>query len=278
LLVSFLWAIQKHKDKPNECDAKTYDWNYPQRVHISTLNNRFAWNGIRGFLQIGSAFISTTERSFFSEPPKCKQEIDRRCGQAGDNNFPIRRFFRKKLSDNHTGNKNLAYVAKVLTQFFTLFFIQLDSHDLNIKKYIYKINLFSMIGILLSLGLVTKNAILLVDRANDQRAKGLSARDAILEAGPTRVRPILMTTLTMVLGMMPLALALGAGSEIRQSMVTVVIGALLNSTLMTLVLVPVVYTYMEGWRARLSRKKATPVGLAPTNEKYEGAPGTASAG
>src|SRR5574341_1092095 len=79
------------------------------------------------------------------------------------------------------------------------------------------LNMFSMIGILLALGLVTKNGILLVDRANDQRAKGLSAREAILEAGPTRLRPILMTTLTMVLGMMPLALALGAGSEIRQS-------------------------------------------------------------
>jgi HAE1 family hydrophobic/amphiphilic exporter-1 len=129
------------------------------------------------------------------------------------------------------------------------------------------LNMFSMIGILLSLGLVTKNAILLVDRANDQRAKGLSAREAILEAGPTRLRPILMTTLTMVLGMMPLALAFGAGSEIRQSMAIVVIGALLSSTLLTLVLVPVVYTYMEGLRARLSRKK-----VAASNGKYEGVP------
>ncbi|MCI0696213.1 efflux RND transporter permease subunit [candidate division KSB1 bacterium] len=129
------------------------------------------------------------------------------------------------------------------------------------------LNMFSMIGILLSLGLVTKNAILLVDRANDQRAKGLSAREAILEAGPTRLRPILMTTLTMVLGMMPLALALGAGSEIRQSMAIVVIGALLSSTLLTLVLVPIIYTYMEGLRARLSRKK-----LAATNGKYKGVP------
>jgi HAE1 family hydrophobic/amphiphilic exporter-1 len=130
------------------------------------------------------------------------------------------------------------------------------------------LNMFSMIGILLSLGLVTKNAILLVDRANDQRAKGLSAREAILEAGPTRLRPILMTTLTMVLGMTPLALAIGAGSEIRQSMAIVVIGALISSTLLTLVLVPVIYTYMEGLRARLSRKKK----FAPTNGKYEGTP------
>lgn len=117
------------------------------------------------------------------------------------------------------------------------------------------LNMFSMIGILLAMGLVTKNAILLVDRTNEQRAKGLSVREALLEAGPTRLRPILMTTLTMVLGMMPLALALGAGSEMRQSMAIIVIGALISSTLLTLVLVPVVYTYMEGLRLRLSRKK-----------------------
>lgn len=118
------------------------------------------------------------------------------------------------------------------------------------------LNMFSMIGILLSMGLVTKNAILLIDRTNEQRAQGLSVRDALLEAGPTRLRPIIMTTLTMVLGMAPLALALGAGSEIRQSMAIVVIGALVSSTLLTLVLVPVVYTYVEGWRTRLRRKKS----------------------
>lgn len=122
------------------------------------------------------------------------------------------------------------------------------------------LNMFSMIGILLSLGLVTKNAILLVDRTNEQRAKGLSVRDALLEAGPTRLRPIIMTTLTMVLGMMPLALALGAGSEIRQSMAIVVIGALISSTLLTLVLVPVVYTYMEGLRRRFRKKSGSPNG------------------
>jgi HAE1 family hydrophobic/amphiphilic exporter-1 len=129
------------------------------------------------------------------------------------------------------------------------------------------LNMFSMIGILLALGLVTKNAILLVDRANEQRAKGLSAREALLEAGPTRLRPIIMTTLTMVLGMMPLALALGAGAEIRQSMAIVVIGALLSSTVLTLLLVPVVYSYMEGLRARLARKK-----VDATNGRYEKMP------
>jgi len=129
------------------------------------------------------------------------------------------------------------------------------------------LNMFSMIGVLLAMGLVTKNAILLVDRTNEQRAKGLPVREALLEAGPTRLRPIIMTTLTMVLGMAPLALALGAGSEIRQSMATVVIGALVSSTVLTLILIPVVYSYMEGLRARLSRKK-----VPATNGRYEKAP------
>ena len=131
------------------------------------------------------------------------------------------------------------------------------------------LNMFSMIGVLLAMGLVTKNAILLVDRTNEQRAKGLSVREALLEAGPTRLRPIIMTTLTMVLGMAPLALALGAGSEIRQSMAIVVIGALVSSTVLTLILVPVIYSYMEGARARLSRKK---VSAPAANGRYENVP------
>ncbi len=112
------------------------------------------------------------------------------------------------------------------------------------------LNTFSMIGVIMSMGLVTKNAILLVDYTNTLRARGHSMVDAILEAGPTRLRPIVMTTATMVFGMLPLALGLGAGSEIRQSMALVVIGALISSTLLTLILVPVMYTYVDGFKAR----------------------------
>jgi len=128
------------------------------------------------------------------------------------------------------------------------------------------LNMFSMIGTLLALGLVTKNAILLVDRTNEQRARGLSVREALLEAGPTRLRPIVMTTLTMVLGMMPLAIAFGAGAEMRQSMGIVVIGALLSSTLLTLVLVPVVYSYMDGFIRRFRKTSVIPNGkFEPTH-------------
>ena len=112
------------------------------------------------------------------------------------------------------------------------------------------LNTFSMIGIIMSMGLVTKNAILLVDYTNTLRVRGHNMIDAILEAGPTRLRPIVMTTATMVFGMLPLALGLGAGSEIRQSMAIVVIGALISSTLLTLILVPVMYTYVEAFKVR----------------------------
>ncbi len=112
------------------------------------------------------------------------------------------------------------------------------------------LNTFSMIGVIMSMGLVTKNAILLVDYTNTLRGRGYEMIDAILEAGPTRLRPIVMTTATMVFGMLPLALGLGAGSEIRQSMAIVVIGALISSSLLTLILVPVMYTYVDGFKLR----------------------------
>jgi HAE1 family hydrophobic/amphiphilic exporter-1 len=113
------------------------------------------------------------------------------------------------------------------------------------------LNMFSMIGIIMLMGLVTKNAILLVDFTNTLRSRGLAMREALLEAGKTRLRPIVMTTATMIFGMMPLALALGSGSEMRQGMAVVVIGGLTSSTLLTLVLVPVIYTYIDGLRSRL---------------------------
>jgi HAE1 family hydrophobic/amphiphilic exporter-1 len=108
------------------------------------------------------------------------------------------------------------------------------------------LNIFSMIGIIMLMGLVTKNAILLVDFTNQLRAQGLSATEALLRAGPVRLRPILMTTLAMIFGMLPVALALGEGGATRAPMAVTVIGGLITSTLLTLVVVPVVYTLVEG--------------------------------
>ena len=118
-------------------------------------------------------------------------------------------------------------------------------------------NMMSMIGFTMLLGLVTKNAILLIDYANQQREKGLPLQEAVLEACSLRLRPILMTTLSTILGMLPIALGIGAGAELRQSMGVVLIGGLTTSTLLTLVVVPLIYLLFERWKEnrRLTQNK-----------------------
>jgi HAE1 family hydrophobic/amphiphilic exporter-1 len=113
--------------------------------------------------------------------------------------------------------------------------------------------MLSMIGMILLTGLVGKNAILLVDYTNTLRKRGLQRNEALLQAGPTRLRPILMTTSALVLAMAPVALKLGEGSEWRAPMAVTVIGGLLTSTLLTLVLIPAVYTIMDDFTGALSR-------------------------
>ncbi|MBR7713031.1 efflux RND transporter permease subunit [Acinetobacter nosocomialis] len=107
------------------------------------------------------------------------------------------------------------------------------------------LNLFSIIGIIMLMGLVTKNAILLIDFIKKAMEHGESRYDAILQAGKTRLRPILMTTSAMVMGMVPLALGLGEGGEQSAPMAHAVIGGVITSTLLTLVVVPVIFTYLD---------------------------------
>ncbi|MCC9596082.1 MULTISPECIES: efflux RND transporter permease subunit [unclassified Rubrivivax] len=106
------------------------------------------------------------------------------------------------------------------------------------------LNVFSMIGLVMLMGLVTKNAILLVDFANHARRDGASVPEALLQAGLTRMRPIVMTTAAMVFGMLPLAMALNDGGEIQAPMGRAIIGGVITSTLLTLVVVPVLYSYL----------------------------------
>ncbi|MEI6736908.1 MAG: efflux RND transporter permease subunit [Pseudomonadota bacterium] len=123
------------------------------------------------------------------------------------------------------------------------------------------LNLFSIIGFIMLMGLVTKNAILLVDFTNHGIRDGKSRDEAILAAGQVRLRPILMTTMAMIFGMLPLALAFGAGSEMQSPMAHAVIGGIITSTIMTLVVVPVLYTYMDSlgqWGTKLFTKSAAP--------------------
>ncbi|HEX9251977.1 MAG TPA: efflux RND transporter permease subunit, partial [Ignavibacteriaceae bacterium] len=107
------------------------------------------------------------------------------------------------------------------------------------------LSVMSMIGIIMLMGLVTKNGILLVDFTNVLRERGMSRFDALVKAGPTRLRPILMTTFAMIFGMVPVALALGEGAEFRAPMGQAVIGGLITSTLLTLFIVPVVYSLLD---------------------------------
>ena len=116
------------------------------------------------------------------------------------------------------------------------------------------LNMFSIIGVIMLMGLVTKNAILLVDFANRARDEGMERGAALLEAARVRLRPILMTTLAMIFGMVPLAFALTEGSEQRAPMGQAVIGGVITSSLLTLVVVPVIYVYLDdlgAWARRL---------------------------
>jgi len=112
------------------------------------------------------------------------------------------------------------------------------------------LNLFSIIGFIMLMGLVTKNAILLVDFTNQAIRAGRSVHEAILEAGQVRLRPILMTTLAMIFGMLPMAIGAGAGGELLAPMGRAVIGGVITSTLLTLLIVPVLYTYIYAFTER----------------------------
>ena len=109
----------------------------------------------------------------------------------------------------------------------------------------YTFSVFSMIGLILLVGLAIKNGILLVDRTNHNRERGMPTYDALIEAGPARLRPILMTSITIALALFPTALGLGEGTEIRAPLAATVLGGVISSTALTLLLIPVVYSLFD---------------------------------
>jgi HAE1 family hydrophobic/amphiphilic exporter-1 len=115
------------------------------------------------------------------------------------------------------------------------------------------LNIFTILGIIMLIGLVCKNAIMLVDYTNQRRAAGESIRTALIQANHARLRPILMTTIAMVFGMFPIALASGAGAEWKNGLAWVIIGGLISSLFLTLIVVPVIYEIMEKIIAKLSK-------------------------
>jgi multidrug efflux pump len=124
---------------------------------------------------------------------------------------------------------------------------------LTLWRFDETLNIFSQIGIIMLIGLVTKNGILIVEFANQRKAQGMDIAEAITGAAQSRFRPILMTSLSTILGILPIALALGAGAESRVSMGISVIGGLIFSTLLTLYVIPGIYTYFTSKQARMAR-------------------------
>jgi HAE1 family hydrophobic/amphiphilic exporter-1 len=119
------------------------------------------------------------------------------------------------------------------------------------------LNIFTILGIIMLIGLVCKNAIMLVDYTNQRRAAGETIRTALIQANHARLRPILMTTIAMVFGMFPIALATGAGAEWKNGLAWVIIGGLISSLFLTLIIVPVIYEIMEKLIYKLTKGKQT---------------------
>ncbi|MBD3726384.1 MAG: efflux RND transporter permease subunit [Moraxella osloensis] len=131
------------------------------------------------------------------------------------------------------------------------------------------LNMFSIIGIIMLMGLVCKNAILLIDFIKESLSNGLSRNEAIILAGQTRLRPILMTTAAMVMGMIPLALGIGEGSEQQAPMAHAIIGGVITSTLLTLIVVPVIYTYLDDGKQRFFRLFAKEKATTPAMKRQD---------
>jgi multidrug efflux pump len=125
------------------------------------------------------------------------------------------------------------------------------------------LNLFSQIGMILLIGLVTKNSILLVEYANQLKGAGVSAIEAMSRSAAIRLRPIVMTSVATIMGAMPIALGLGAGSASRRPLGYAIVGGMVFSTLLTLFLVPVVYVLLDKVQERLSFRRRAPE-LAPS--------------
>jgi HAE1 family hydrophobic/amphiphilic exporter-1 len=131
-----------------------------------------------------------------------------------------------------------------------------------------QLSMIALIGIVMLMGLVAKNGILLVDAAKERIKQGMPRNEALVEAGLVRLRPIIMTTLAMIFGMIPTALAAGAGTEMRKPMAQAIIGGLITSTILTLFVVPIMYTLLDGLKRRFRkvfRRKSSKVEIESTD-------------
>lgn len=176
-----------------------------------------------------------------------------------------------EMQDESTGTMGIALIISILLVYLIMVllynnymypFVVLISIPLAIIGSLLALalttdtlNLFTMLGLLSLIGLVAKNAILLVDFTNQSKEKGMELKDALIEATHQRFRPILMTTAAMVIGMLPIALATGAGAEWKNGLAWVMIGGLISSMFLTLIIVPVVYYIMDNILLKLGLNK-----------------------
>ena len=144
----------------------------------------------------------------------------------------------------------------------------LEEKDRKGRPFGQSLNIYSQIGLIMLIGLVTKNAILIVEFANQLRARGQAIQQAVIEASVIRLRPILMTSFATVFGILPIAIGLGAGAEARRPLGIAVVGGMLFSTFLTLVLVPVVYSLL----ARFSPVHDPDQALADADAQVTGDP------
>jgi HAE1 family hydrophobic/amphiphilic exporter-1 len=126
------------------------------------------------------------------------------------------------------------------------------------------LNLMSMIGVILLMGIVAKNAILLIDFAKSCEESGMNRREALIQAGRVRLRPILMTTFALIAGMVPVALGVGEGADFRAPLGIAVIGGVITSTLLTLLVIPTVYEILSGWRDAIEARFVGSRGPVPS--------------
>ena len=151
-----------------------------------------------------------------------------------------------------------------------LFAVPLALFGALLALFVYEqsLNIYSQIGLIMLVGLVTKNSILIVEYANQLRARGREVMAAVVEAATIRLRPILMTSLTVIFGVLPIAIGLGAGAESRRPLGIVVVGGLFFSSFLTLLLVPVIYTLLGRFTRPqlLADEAASPAGGTPAAE------------
>ena len=133
------------------------------------------------------------------------------------------------------------------------------------------LNIMSMIGVILLVGIVAKNAILLIDFAKWSEEKGMERREALIQAGRVRLRPILMTTFALIAGMMPIAFGTGEGAAFRAPMGVAIIGGVITSTFLTLLVIPTFYEIMDEFRSKFARR----VGMAVSRTAEHAVPSVA---